>query len=285
MLKQVVAILFCFVLSSSGFALAQEDPRTIESSDIESCVCGPRIPWGWASCPGNPKAPCDTCYGPDGIIAYVPWTNKTFKLESGCENLQGPDVMLVATNPEELQKMQAAVGNCFQESARDPNRYVCQNVSNSYFQLGDNKTTLVGVTEITLAEAKKMLDGKANQKVIWWDSFFNNQFRAIRAKWSQLSGTASYASGTYVVCKKGSNQYSVNSTNLYGADEIKSRAEEVLRTLPSGALVFPPGSKICALELNADFVFSFGASSRQAERHVFEINGKLYGYRGNYYSN
>lgn len=285
MRKQVVAILFCFAISSPGFASAQEDPRTSESSDIESCVCGPRIPWGWASCPGNPKAPCDTCYGPDGIIAYVPRTNKTYKLESGCEDLQGSDVILVATNPEELQKMEDAGGYCFQESNRDPNRYVCQNVGKTYFELGDKKTTLVGVTDITLEEAMKMLKTTENQKVIWWDSFFNNQYRAIRAKWSQLSGTASYASGTYVVCKKGSNQYSVSSTNLYGADEIKSRAEGVLRTLPSGALVFPPGSKVCALELNADFVFSFGASSRQAERHVFEIDGKVYGFTGNYNSN
>lgn len=278
-----VSALFIFFICS--FLVAQdEETGTSQESGMESCVCTERVPWGWASCPSDRMKVCDTCYRPgEGIIAYVERT-PGYQPGSGCQNLAAPGVMLVADNPEELQQMQDAGGTCSPESSRDANRYICQNVSPTIYKVGDNQTKLVtGIEDIEYADAQKKLKG--NTSAISWDGFFNNLFGSIKTRWMQQHGKPATASGSYVICKSDTGQYGVSQANLYGNEDIVRDIEGVLSSLPSRALVFPPKSKVCAIEVDADFYYTYGTpTSRQAERHVFEMDGKLYRYTGKYIS-
>jgi hypothetical protein len=281
-LRASIGALFIFLICN-GVVAPEENTGTSDESGGNACVCGERVPWGWASCPWDRMKVCDTCYRPgEGIIAYVERT-PGYQPGSGCQNLAAPGVALVADNPEELQQMQDAGGTCSLESSRDANRYICQNVSPT-FQLGDTQSKLVtGIQDVSYSDAQKKLKG--NSTAISWDSFFNNLYGSIKTQWMQRHGTPATASGSYVICKSDSGEYGVSQANLYGNDEIVRDIKGVLSSLPGRALMFPPRSKVCALEVNADFSYTLGTpTSKQAERHVFEMDGKLYRYSGKYIS-
>jgi hypothetical protein len=80
--------------------------------------CAP-VRWGWGNCPGSREA-CDWCYGQHGVFAYVRRTNRTYKLASGCENLEAQDpsdVFWVVTDEGTRDRMEEARANC-QDSGR-----------------------------------------------------------------------------------------------------------------------------------------------------------------------
>jgi hypothetical protein len=100
--------------------------NTCQTPERDSRSCGP-VRWGWGSCPGNPKAACDWCYGPDGVFAYVKRTHKTYKLASKCEQLAElpPDeVFWSVSDPDVVDRMESAGGTCVPEGEI----YICQGV-------------------------------------------------------------------------------------------------------------------------------------------------------------
>jgi hypothetical protein len=113
----ILAILWQILISDPGEA--QRTPRS-DVFNSNSCEtpdrargCAP-VRWGWGNCPGSREA-CDWCYGQRGVFAYVRRTNRTYKLSSGCENLetQSPsDVFWVVTDDDTRSRMEAADADC-----------------------------------------------------------------------------------------------------------------------------------------------------------------------------
>lgn len=273
-----------WILLLSSFAFAQNDVDSSEDAG-SSCVCAERISWGWASCPGNRMMVCDTCYSPngEGIIAYVPRSSPDYEPGSGCQDLamgKTENIILVAQSVENLKEMETAGADC------DSNLMICQDVPPKVFELGDTKTTgIAEINEITLKEAKTLLS-KAHT-VISWDSYFRGVFAAMASRWGVFHDTPfTSAYGSYVICRQDSGEFTASGdpAGLYGNDAVVSRVNEMLHTLPGRVLVFPAKTAICALRVKGnDFSMTqWKSTSQQSMRHVLEIDGKLYGFNGDY---
>jgi hypothetical protein len=272
------------ILLVSGIAFAQFEQEPSEEAG-SSCVCTDRIPWGWADCPGNRMMVCDTCYSPDGggIIAYVPRSSPDYVPGSGCEDLalgKTDNVIFVAQSVENLKEMEAAGADC------DSNLMICQNVPQKVFQLGDTKTTgIAEISEISLKEAKEHL--KKAHSVISWDSYFRGLFAAMASKWGVFHDSPfTSAYGSYVICKQDTGDFTATGdpSGIYGDAAVVERVNEMLHTLPGRVLVFPAKTAICALRVKGtQFSFTqWKSTSQQGMRHVLEIDGKLYGFYGDY---